>query len=397
MDVVKADPAKQPKNTWETVFTLTPVILTLLATVLAGLSSSEMIQAQYYRSMAAQNQSKAGDQWGFFQAKRIRSTIAGRLLDQKPGIAGPIEIDEFRAGAQRLADRFEALEERARRLKAVVPAGGALDRASEKLLHAANGSVAEAKREVSDLVSVLGRAETKTAFAFLGSTRLPEAETESWHNADIEAALKATSERRPETEVASLLLTIGAGTLRDAVDIAETNARKFENAAKAVDRTLEGVDAVTKKLRGSAHALHRAAGGVEAAASDLPSDTQSEPVRQAVANLVRADQAVQRSLDDLSDYLDAREDYTARRNEREARYNQSTAGLYELQVQESSLTSERHRKRSKNFFYGMLCAQAGVAIASISLAARHKSALWGTAGAAGLTALVFSIYIYLYV
>ncbi len=107
--VTAADPAKQPKNTWETVFTLTPVILTLLATVLAGLSSSEMIQAQYYRSMAAQNQSKAGDQWGFFQAKRIRSTIAERLLDQKPGIPGPIEIDEFRAGAQRLADRFEAL------------------------------------------------------------------------------------------------------------------------------------------------------------------------------------------------------------------------------------------------------------------------------------------------
>ncbi len=257
--------------------------------------------------------------------------------------------------------------------------------------------MAEAKKEVSDLVSALGRAETKTAFAFLGTARLPEAETESWHNADIDAALKATSERRPEAEVTPLLLKIGAATLRDAVDIAETNARKFEDAAKAVDRALGDVDAVIKKLRGSAHAIHRAVGGVETAASDLPSDSQSEPVRQAVASVVRADQAVQRGLDDLGDYLDAREDYTARRNEREARYNQSTAGLYELQVQESSLTSERHRKRSKNFFYGMLCAQAGVAIASISLAARHKSALWGMAGAAGLTALIFSIYIYLYV
>ena len=308
--VTASEPAKQPKNTWETMITLTPVMLTLLATVLAGLSSSEMIQAQYYRSMAAQNQSKAGDQWGFFQAKRIRSTIAERLLDQKPGIPGPIEIDEFRAGAQRLTDRFEALWERARRLKAVVPAGGALEQASEKLLHSASGSVAEAKKEVSDLVSALGRTETKTAFAFLGTARLPETETESWHNADIDAALKATSDRRPEAEVTPLLLKIGAATLRDAVDIAETNARKFEDAAKAVDRALGDVDAVVKKLKGSAHAIHRAAGGLETAASDLPSDSQPEPLRQAVANVVRADQAVQRGLDDLGDYLEAREDYT---------------------------------------------------------------------------------------
>src|SRR5437016_14453760 len=68
-------PASQPdkpKKFWDSILTSTPVVLTVVATLLAGLSSSEMTRAQYHRSLAAQHQSKAGDQWSFFQAKRIR-------------------------------------------------------------------------------------------------------------------------------------------------------------------------------------------------------------------------------------------------------------------------------------------------------------------------------------
>src|SRR6516225_4562113 len=69
----KLPPASdQPKSLWDSILTSTPVVLTVLATLLAGLSSSEMTRAQYHRSLAAQHQSKAGDQWSFFQAKRIR-------------------------------------------------------------------------------------------------------------------------------------------------------------------------------------------------------------------------------------------------------------------------------------------------------------------------------------
>src|SRR5258708_34406244 len=77
--------AKPPKSFVETIISTTPVLLTVVATLLAGLSSSEMTQAQYYRSMAAQYQSKAGDQWGFFQAKRIR----GSGLEQTADLLGP--------------------------------------------------------------------------------------------------------------------------------------------------------------------------------------------------------------------------------------------------------------------------------------------------------------------
>src|SRR5712692_4237638 len=63
----------KPRTPWDSILTSTPVVLTVVATLLAGLSSSEMTRAQYHRSLAAQHQSKAGDQWSFFQAKRTRS------------------------------------------------------------------------------------------------------------------------------------------------------------------------------------------------------------------------------------------------------------------------------------------------------------------------------------
>src|SRR5947209_2148335 len=70
--LASSDPSAPPKSIWERIITLTPVFMTIVATVLAGLSSSEMTQSQYHRSVAVQNQSKAGDQWAFFQAKRTR-------------------------------------------------------------------------------------------------------------------------------------------------------------------------------------------------------------------------------------------------------------------------------------------------------------------------------------
>src|SRR6478609_8290008 len=70
-----------PKTQWGKILTATPVIMTIVATMLAGLASSEMTRAQYDRSLAAQQQSKAGDQWSYFQAKRLRSALQQNTLD----------------------------------------------------------------------------------------------------------------------------------------------------------------------------------------------------------------------------------------------------------------------------------------------------------------------------
>ena len=64
-----------PQNKWGKILLATPVVMTVIATLLAGLASSEMTRAQYDRALGAQLQSKAGDQWSYFQAKKLRGAI----------------------------------------------------------------------------------------------------------------------------------------------------------------------------------------------------------------------------------------------------------------------------------------------------------------------------------
>jgi hypothetical protein len=80
-----------PATMWGKVLGVTPVAMTVIATVLAGLASSEMNRAQYDRAMAAQLQSKASDQWNYFQAKKLRSamqTDTADLLEASQGANG---------------------------------------------------------------------------------------------------------------------------------------------------------------------------------------------------------------------------------------------------------------------------------------------------------------------
>jgi hypothetical protein len=45
----------------------------------------------------------------------------------------------------------------------------------------------------------------------------------------------------------------------------------------------------------------------------------------------------------------------------------------------------------------MLAAQLGVIVSTLAMAARQRNLLWGLAAAAGLLAIAFAIYVYLYV
>jgi len=68
--------------------------MTVIATLLAGLASSEMTRAQYNRAFGAQLQSKAGDQWSYFQAKKQRGAMQRNTLELLQAIADlhPVEI-----------------------------------------------------------------------------------------------------------------------------------------------------------------------------------------------------------------------------------------------------------------------------------------------------------------
>jgi hypothetical protein len=78
--------ADLPQTKWGKILSATPIIMTVIATALAGLASSEMTRAQYARSLAAQQQSKAGDQWGYFQAKKLRAAMQHSTLDLLQGL-----------------------------------------------------------------------------------------------------------------------------------------------------------------------------------------------------------------------------------------------------------------------------------------------------------------------
>ena len=103
MSAATDSPATKPPVTglWGGILTVTPVVLTVLATILAGLSNSEMTQAQYHRSLAAQYQSKVGDQWAFFQAKRIRGSALETAANHLPP-TGPVDAANIQSLAHRV-------------------------------------------------------------------------------------------------------------------------------------------------------------------------------------------------------------------------------------------------------------------------------------------------------
>ena len=107
-DELKAD---LPPSTWGRILSATPVIMTVIATMLAGLASSEMTRAQYTRSLAAQQQAKAGDQWNFFQAKRLRGSMQQSTLDllQSTTSVRPLDVAALRnSGSSELSTLLDS-------------------------------------------------------------------------------------------------------------------------------------------------------------------------------------------------------------------------------------------------------------------------------------------------
>jgi hypothetical protein len=286
LEIPDALKAEVPPTFWGRVLAATPVVMTVVATALAGLSSGEMSHAQYSRSLAAQLQSKAGDQWGFFQAKRLRSALQRSTLDI---LQGTVEIRPFSA---------------------------------------------------PDL-------EPLTAAA-LTTGELPKLPALPALGAELQASLSAVENGE---EIPKAFQTVKDVELAAALRAAQDRTKEFDVAVTPINKAVDQLD---KSLAGG-------------------------------------DKAVAR------DFTAAQLRYTAARYDAEARLNQTIANLYELQVRKGNLDAERHQRRSQQFFYGMLIAQAAVIIATFSLAAQKRSLLWSLAAAAGAAAVFFAIYVYLFI
>jgi hypothetical protein len=171
-----------PPNQWGKVLGATPIIMTVIATMLAGLASSEMTKAQYDRALAAQLQSKAGDQWSYFQAKKLRSAVAHNSLEM---LAAMSEVHPLDPAA----------------LSGTDPA----------------------------------------TIAALTKDELPPAPAAKFSDA-VTTAVVALANFAPETEIASDLAKIKPAELAAALDAARQAALDFDNATKPINKTSDRLD-----------------------------------------------------------------------------------------------------------------------------------------------------------
>jgi prophage DNA circulation protein len=197
-------------------------------------------------------------------------------------------------------------------------------------------------------------------FAYLGIRGLPEARnaavgipraTEALNDPQLGQAMKAISEREPESKVARLVRPISADTILTAIEAAEAQGLAVEKASEPIEEGVKQLTAVVNDLLGMAAICHLAALEIETAS------TAGDNTHKTGQAFVQSNGRVQRAAEELSNLLQAgRYDYTARRYKREADNNLKTAVLYEVQVHKSSILSESHRRRSQFFFLGMLGA-----------------------------------------
>jgi hypothetical protein len=394
--------AEAPKTKWEKLLMYTPVVLTVLATLLAGMSTGEMTQAQYHRSLAAQNQSKAGDQWGFFQAKRIRGSSLDATADVIATLAEPGIIDVQRlmnfqtqllADAERIHKDADRVAEAASKMKQSPMLAAAADelRQATQRIHESVG------KSHAKLQAQLQAEETPRSITFMAAGTLPSVEDSAIQDEAIKDCATAVSKRRPERETEPLMKSVDAEVLARSIETAEGNAQRFDDVCKPVSRRLDALNRALAEQALLARSLDRAVIAFNAKLAEAGIANSSEVWKDAVSinDLAQRDKA--QAAEIYADFLAARHRFTALRYERDAAYNGTIANLYEVQVRKSNWNSDRHLRRSRLFFFGMLAAQAGVTIASLALAVRMQSLLWGLASAAGFAAVAIAIVVYCFV
>jgi len=373
----------EPKTILDRVIANTPVVMTVVATILAGLSSGEMSTAQYNRAMAAQFQSKAGDQWSFYQAKRLRASGNQNSIDLLEGLIAPGLLD---AGA--IATQAKNNESRIAVLGALLPSIAQAPNA-DALTAAIELAEGKESASASKWKAALADPQIQEAMVYLSGDGLPTIEEQHAASPAIGELLAAIDAGKNETETVDLVRKVDRKDLDAAEAAANANANAFDAATKPMVASIARLAKLAASDAAMLRGLHRnlaSMAGVSPAAGSDP-----------VANLLSRAGNMQQMQDEfLASLSTARLRLDARRYQQESAYNSGVARLYEVEVRRSSGLSDRNRLRSRNFFYGMLVAQAAVTIATFSLAVKQKSFLWGVASTAGLLAISLGVYVYVF-
>ena len=207
-----------PQTQWGKILTATPVIMTVLATMLAGLASSEMTRAQYDRALGAQLQSKAGDQWSFFQAKRVRAALQRSTVDMLliNGDVRPVDVALLESSAQ-----------------------------------AAPNDSPDAAKCKTELSAVLASPPAHQAIQLMNAGQLPAGAAPAVLSEGIKGATEGVENSRPEQEIWQRLEHVSDGELEAALRAACDRVQELDAATKPVNMAIDQLEAVLAKLRRS--------------------------------------------------------------------------------------------------------------------------------------------------
>jgi len=197
-----------PQTTFGKILSATPVVMAVVATMLAGLASSEMTRAQYDRSLAAQQQSKAGDQWSFFQAKRLRGAYQQNTADLLQTI---VEVHPF-------------------------------DLAALKTMAEQLPNSAETAKTKSDLLSVLE--SSQQPLALLQKGELPGTVPSVTIAPQIKTALDTVENLRTDTEVAAALASVSNQSLEEAIRSSRDQSLAFDATTKPINQVIDKLDSI---------------------------------------------------------------------------------------------------------------------------------------------------------
>jgi hypothetical protein len=422
----------EKKTLWERILFSTPVVMTVMATVLAGASSGMMTQAQYHRALAAQYQSKVGDQWNFFQARRIRGSTVNMTTQSLRALTEIGEVDE--AGvravfASVVGDLERAEQETARLLEKIKEGANGEKSAAEKLLKQLKAQGQRARKLQDDLQRTLDGQEPKTSskgaseeakaegaskeektmsvaeqFAYLTGRSLPVPDDEKTIDPatgkerllPVEAALEKDIQQISPHMVGAIKLVKGRASTKQLKElIRNVPEEKVDDAIEAVLKRERAFDQLSRGPTNLGRRLTEKLGQLLALARSFDRETHAfaGTVQGGADKLTGLSEKAKADVQKVFNSFHVAElDYEARRYEREARYNQGLAEVLEVLVAESAINSDIFRARSNWLFFGMLAAQAGVTIATFSLAVRKRSVLWAVAASAGLSALAIAGY-----
>jgi hypothetical protein len=194
-----------PHTGFGKILAATPVAMAVVATMLAGLASSEMTKAQYDRSLAAQQQSKAGDQWSFFQAKRLRGAYQRNTADLVQNMTEVHQVD-------------------ATAIKSFV-----------------QQTPGESKAK-SDLTALMDSAAGQQAVGSLQKGELPPMPAEVSLSENIKKAMDEVESYDADAAVATALAKVSEKELDDAVRASRERAQAFDKSAAPVNQAIDKLE-----------------------------------------------------------------------------------------------------------------------------------------------------------